>query len=77
MASDVEQRRPNPDSFAPEREQVRALMQRAGLLVEPSPATRASGARATLTLEEAAEILSRGDAPSLTEQLDDERGPRD
>lgn len=77
MAADVEQRRPNPALSAPDREQVKALMQRVGLFVEPSSATRASGAQATLTLEEAAEILSRGDGPSFTEQLDDERGPRD
>ena len=58
------------------REQVKDILRDAGLLVEPSPAIHASAAQSTLTLEDASEILSRGDGPSFSRQVDEERGPR-
>ena len=57
-----------------ERTQLQHLMRRAGLLVEPSPAIYASAEQSTLTLDEAIALLSRGDGPSLSEQLDEARG---
>ena len=77
MAAHVVQNYAAPDGSTPERAQIQAVMQRAGLLVEPSPSMLTSAAESTLTLEEAAAILSRGDAAPFSEQLEEERGPRD
>lgn len=77
MAAHVVQNYPDPDATTADRARIQALMQRAGLLVEPSPSTRASAAQSTLTLDEAATILSRGDAAPFSEQLEEEHGPRD
>jgi hypothetical protein len=59
-----------------DREDVRAVMRNAGILVEASPATVASATQSTLTLDEAAAILSRGDGPAFSQQVDEERGPK-
>ncbi|HSH81506.1 MAG TPA: hypothetical protein VLA19_23500 [Herpetosiphonaceae bacterium] len=77
MAANVIQNYPAPDASTPDRAEIQGLMQRAGLLVEPSPSTLTSAAQSTLTLEEAAAILSRGEAAPFSEQLEEERGPRD
>ena len=74
MASNVTQQDLQPDTV--DREYVKAVMRSRGLLIEPSPQTRASAAQSTLTLDEAAAILSRGDGPSFSQQIDEERGPR-
>ncbi len=74
MATDVIHKHPDLHMSATDRTQLQTLMQRRGLLVEPSPATRASAAQSTLTLEEAAAMLSRGDAPPFSAQLAEARG---
>ncbi len=66
-----------PDSRLTEggvdRERLKAVMRSSRLLVEQDPTTRASPEIPTLTLDEAAEILSRGDGPSFSQQVADER----
>ncbi len=74
MASNVTQQGLPQDTV--DREHVKAVMRSRGLLVEPSPQTLASAAQSTLTLDEAAAILSRGDGPTFSQQIDEERGPR-
>ena len=75
MAPDVTQQGIQPSTV--DREHVKAVLCDAGLLVEPSPRTLASAAQSTLTLDEAAAILSRRDGASFSQQVDEERGPRD
>ena len=77
MSTKVATERSHTHAPPDDRTQVQAVLRHAGLLVEPSPATLASAAQSTLTLEEAIAILSRGDGPSLSAQLDEERGPKD
>jgi hypothetical protein len=59
-----------------DRERVKAVMRDAGLLVEPQPASPVLAAEVRLTLDQAAEILGRGDGPPFSQQVDEERGAR-
>ena len=56
-----------------DRERIKAVMRSGGLLVEPDLVTPASAEKPMLSLDEAAQILSRGDGPSFSQQVADER----
>lgn len=71
MTSNVTQQGIQPNTVT--RERLKAVLRKAGLLVEPDPRTLASAAQSTLTLDEAAAILSRGDGPSFSQQVEEER----
>jgi hypothetical protein len=77
MTTNVAAEQQHADVAPVDRPHLRAVMRRAGLLVEPSPATLVAAAHSTLTLDEAVAILSRGDGPSFSAELDAERGPND
>ena len=76
MARDVVSQDAQPVGITVDREHLKAVMLEAGLLAEPSPIALASAAQSTLTLDEATEILSRGEGPSFSQQVDEERGPK-
>ncbi|MDP9312021.1 MAG: hypothetical protein M3R24_14245 [Chloroflexota bacterium] len=66
---------PTP-SILDDRDRIRQALREDDLLVEPA-ITIAEGDSSDLTLDEAAELLSRGKGASFSQQVDEERGPRD
>ncbi|MGN6700445.1 MAG: hypothetical protein ACTHMJ_03880 [Thermomicrobiales bacterium] len=61
---------------ASDREQVRAVLRAAGLLVEPTPEERARAAAVTVTLEEVRAALDRAGGRPLSEIVLEQRGPK-
>ncbi|MDP9311729.1 MAG: hypothetical protein M3R24_12755 [Chloroflexota bacterium] len=59
-----------------ESDRIRQALDEDDLLVEPAIAI-ADDRVSDLTLDEAAELLSRGNGPSFSQQVDDERSPCD
>ncbi|HEX5504260.1 MAG TPA: hypothetical protein VFW96_16665 [Thermomicrobiales bacterium] len=68
-----------PPAPAPagDREQVRAILRAAGLLVEPTPEERARAAAVTVTLEEVRAALDRAGGRPLSEIILEMRGPKE
>lgn len=65
-----------PSPQTDERERSIAAMRAAGLLAEPSPATLARAAHATMTLDEVSAALDRADGKPLSEIILEQRGPK-
>ena len=59
-----------------DRDRIRRALREDDLLVE-SAITIAKGDGSDLTLDTTAELLSRGKGASFSQQVDEERGPRD
>ena len=66
--------RPTPTNQADIIEQAMGALRAAGILEEPSPATRELARQDAMTLEEVRTALAGG--PSLVDLVDDQRGPK-